>query len=427
MNFRLMYPDVLGAIAGDNRILTDDLQFAVGIFPKQVFINQPAEIVIVLQNMVDQNMQVKAGLQLPQTDKNGNPVLFDTPKPMMAISLKPGEVGVLRMPITPVAPTLPGNGYPVRVAVRYRTQGSASPVRPASGGPPPSRLDVSPFRLQVLRDVDFVSVMWNNSADIITVNFDVAPKRLPPAPDGPKPRYEALWTDELMTKERELVSARLEDARRLATRLTHGSSYKELMTAVTERFANRGMPLHPGEARAIAKMMTYTVDEAPTLEKATKLEGMRWFRELAQVLAHDENLMDMRRGELLAKFVFDAIVFDTIGFAFKIVQPKIKEDLGSVEERVNYANRVMLWLAGSGAPDLNYVYLPLVLGGLLVNRMVMHDRSESPWLLIEELHEAYQGRMRLSVSGETMVIFHELENLLHEAETLLLNQRVPRG
>lgn len=423
LNFRLMYPNVLGSIT-EHRLLTEELQFAVGLFPKSAFINQPVEVVIVLQSMIDQNMQLKVGLQLPTKDKKGHPIAIDTPKETMSLGLGPGEVGVLRLPVVAQPPTPPGQ-YPIRVAIRYRAP-EGNRIRPPDGGPPPSVLEISPFRLQVLRDVDFESRMWNDSIDIITVVLDVASRTMPQIPSGLKPRYETLWTAHYMERERELVTAHLEEARLLATRLVHGSSYPDLYKAVVERFEARGLPLHPGEAIAIAKMMTYTVDEAPTLETSIKLEGTRWFRAMAQVLAHDEQMFEMKRGELLAHYCFDAILFDSIGIAFNLVQPKVKENLGDLNERIAYANRLLMWIAGQGHPDLNYVYLPLVLGGITVNRIVTHTREAYPWRLVEELWEAYRGRMRLEISDATVVVFHMVEQLLTEAERMLVAQRLPR-
>lgn len=427
MKFQLMYPDVLGAVADKNRIFNNDLQFAVGIFPKQAFINQPIEVVVLLQNMVDQNMQVKVAIQLPTADKQGHPIIVDTPKAQISLGLRPGEVGVLRMPIVANPPSPPGQGYPIRVAVRYRTPKDGARVRPPDGGPPPSVLGISPFKLQVLRDVNFAARQWNESADIITVTFDLVAKRLPASTQELKPRYETLWTAEDMVEEEKLVSEYIDEARRLATHLVDGSSFPDLLPAVKERFALRGMPLHPGEARAIAKMMAYTVDEAPNLEMSIKFEGTRWFRALCQVLAHDPDIVeDLRRGEIFAKYMFDAIIFDAIGFGFKVLQPKVKENLGNLEERLNYANRILVWLAGQGQPDLNYVYLPLVLGGVVVNRLVRYSREESPWAMVDELYEAHAGRLRLEVPDETVLIFNILQQLLDEISEQLTRQRVPR-
>ena len=120
-------------ITGGTRISMDKLQCALGIFPTQTYMNQPVEVILILQNMVDQPMQIKVGLQLPSQDKKGHPVVIDADKKTLTLSMRPGEVGVLRIPIIPLPPTQPGTGFPVRVAVRYRTPNEGHAVRPPAG------------------------------------------------------------------------------------------------------------------------------------------------------------------------------------------------------------------------------------------------------------------------------------------------------
>ncbi len=419
-----MYPDVLGAITGGTRISMDKLQCALGIFPQRTYINQPVEVILILQSMVDLSMQVKVGLQLPTQDKKGQPVVMDTPRKTLAIGLRPGEVGVLRIPIIPHPPTQPGTGFPVRVAVRYRTPAEGQAIRPPAGGAPPSVLGVSSFKLQVLREVEFTAHTWNQSTDILTTYFDIAPKRIPPIERDLQPRYESLWTHEEMREERQLVQAKLEDARRVGSGLTKTQVYIPLMEAVDDRFGNRGMPLHPGEAQAVAKMMTYTLDEGLELEPGFEVEESRWFQTLCQVLAHDERVEDMHRGDLTTSYLFEATLYDAILLGFGVIQPKVKEFLGDRNERMSYANRVLTWYAGQGEPDLSYVYLPLVLGGVVVNQLVT-PRNENPWIMVEELRQAYRGRVRL-VTGEAVAIFDMLDSLLDQAEESLRRSRIPR-
>ena len=103
----------------------------------------------------------------------------------------------------------------------------------------------------------------------------------------------------------------------------------------------------------------------------------------------------------------------------------VREDLGDRDEQVNYASRVLAWLSGYGRPDLNYIYLPLVMAGVAVNRLVKYSTLENPWELLDEMREAMSGRQRL-VSGETVIVFEILDQLLAESEKQLRFQRVPR-
>jgi hypothetical protein len=66
--FRPLYPDVLGAITGGPRVYFDSLQAAVGI--PTAGVHQPTlRGIVILQNMVDQPMQIKIGIQLPTADE----------------------------------------------------------------------------------------------------------------------------------------------------------------------------------------------------------------------------------------------------------------------------------------------------------------------------------------------------------------------
>ena len=422
--FEPVYPDVLGAITGGTRINLEHLQCALGVFPQQTYLNQPVEIVLILQNMVDQMMQVKVNIQMPKEDRKGRPIIIDTPRKMVTLGLRPGEVGVLHTPVVPKPPTSPGNKLPVRVAVRYRTARPGKHVRPFTGGPPPSIVAVSPFKLQVLQDVQFSAETWHQSTDILTTYFDIAPKVMPDIPRELQARYEALWTHEEMQAIQAPSYEHVAAARRVASGLTRTAIYLFLLDEIEERYAARGIPLHPGEAVALAKMLTYTLDEGLELEPGFDMESSQWFQVLCQVLAYDEDLEDMDRGELAAKYLFEPAFFDAIILAFSIIEPKVRIDLGTEAERVDYANRAVAWLAGQGEPDLSYVYLPLAMGAILVNELA-NVRPNNPWTMLEELKQALQGRRRLLI-GEKAPILNMTNRLLALGEDMLRRSRVDR-
>lgn len=424
--FKPFYPDVLGIVTGGTRIHMGDLQCAVGVFPRQIFVNQPAETVIVLQNMIDKEIQVKVAVRLPNEDRKGSPAVFDAARNQVTQNLKPGEVGVLRMPFVARLPTKPGKGFPVRVAIRFRTPPSAETIRPPSGGAPPSVLTISPFKLQVLRDVAFNAHIWNDSAEIITSYFEIAPRRLPRAPELPDASFETLWARENMSQEISKALAYADDARLLAqAKSQHGSSYDSFRTVIEDRFAERDWPLHPGEAMAIAKMMAYTLDDAPGLEPDVEIEETRWFIGLCQVLASDPELRHMNRHELIATYLFSEVLYESILMGFKVLESKVRENLGKREERLDYANQVMAWLGGRGQGDLNYIYLPLVLGGLSISRIVRAGIRENPWDVVDGLEEALQGRIRLA-DDSSVVVFEMLRTLLNRQAAMLRSQRIER-
>ena len=419
----LHYPDVLGQITGGPRINMEVVEVALGVYPKRAYLNQPVELVIVLQNMVNKKLQLKIAVRTPNNDPQDNIVIIEVGKPQVSFSLEAGEVGVLRMPIVGRPPTRPNKGLPVRVAIRYRVPEDAEEVRPTGGGAPPSVLSASPFKLQVLRDIEFIAHKWNESTDILTVDFGLAGKTLPVENDDLKPRYETLWAQEGLRKEIQLARAKYPEARLIARPAPTGDLYGAFVAAVEDRFARRGLPLHPGESMAIAKMMTYTVEDAPLREPDIALEQTRWFRALCQVLAANPDLTDAERNDVITREVFDSVLYDAVLVAFIVLENKVDEDLGDEAERLNYANRFMRWFAGYGDEDLTFVYLPLVLGGLSIARLVRSSDYENAWDLHDQLTEALAGRIDLSTTTG-IVIFDMLESLLDSYQRMLRALRI---
>jgi hypothetical protein len=118
LQFEPLYPDVLGAIAGGLRVTYDNvLQAALGVFPRGAYINQPIEIILILQSMIDQNIEVRVAINLPNRAPNGSSIKLTTPQKEVSRTMSAGEVGVLRLPVVALSPTQPASGVPIRIAV----------------------------------------------------------------------------------------------------------------------------------------------------------------------------------------------------------------------------------------------------------------------------------------------------------------------
>ena len=422
--FNPLYPDVLGAIAGGLRVTFDDtLQAAVGIFPRRAYFNQPVEVVVILQSMIDQNMDITVALQIPNKAADGSKMTITTPKKSVSLTLSPGEVGALRLPLVVVQPIQPFRDLPIGVTIRYRS-GNAQAVRTPMRGAPPSVLAVSPFKLHALREVEWIEYPLHPKTETLQVTFDVTPKRIPPLQELPKPGYEILWTQEQMSAEKRNLASQISEARLLAVSFTRVAVYASLVYAVDDAYATRGLPLHPGETKAIAKMLTYTLDDRSLIDPTYDLEDQRWFQTLCQVLAHDSSIARMEPGEIVARYLFEPLIYDAIMLGFTLIRSRVRANLGDRAERINYADKVIAWLAGQAESDLVYIYLPLALGGVIVNLQVTGP-NDDPWAVVEGMREAYRGRVRLAESA-TMEIFDMLDKLLNKAEDDLKRARIPR-
>jgi hypothetical protein len=410
--FPAQYPDVLGAITGGVRVNLEHLQAAFGIFPQRVFLNQPFEVFLLLQNMVNEKLDMQIELKLPVLDSERRKVQLDTPKTSIGLTLGPAEVGIWRTPVSVrTPPSVGGVRLPLYANVKPRPGRKAQIIRPPDGGPLPSVLSLSPFKLLALRDLGFKGEWTNNG---IKTYVDVESRALPPVKSTLQTRFESLWAQQALEKERALASAKIQEARRVALGVDVGSAYPALFAAVDERFARAGMPLHPGEVRAIAKLMAYTIDEAPEIQ-AGYLEHSSWFQRLCQTLAGEPNAATMHRDDIILQYLFEALLEDSVLMGFEMLKSHIKENLGDAKEQREYARRVVKWLLGQSETDLTYIYLPLVLAGAAVDRMVTIPRPDDPYALFDQLREARDGRVSL-ISGEATVIFDMLETILRAAE-----------
>jgi len=424
LRFEPLYPDVLSVIS-PLRISYEVFQAAVGIFPRQVFLNQPFEVVIILQNLIDQPLEIRLALQLPGKDADGHAMAFEAPQRSAVLHLEAGEVIAVRLPVAPVPPTQPGEGRSLSVNLQSKRPRNFRFVRALAGGAPPSIVGVSPFKLLVLRDVQFAPAPVGASRETVQLAFDIDERQLPSPPANLQPVIERLWSKAQYPAERAAIAEHMDEARALAASLPPAATLEPLFDTVTDTFAARGLPLHPGEALAIAKQMAYVVDTGGEPEGGTiPQDDLRWFQALCQVLAAEPGAANWPPGDLVAGPLFEAILYDAVLQGFSAIRLRVKTGLGDKNERVPYANRLLGWFTGQSEPDQAYIYLPLVLAGVAVNALVVLQ-GENPWELLDAVEEAARGRVRLA-SRNVKEVFDLLDKLLARAADDLRRERIQR-
>lgn len=185
-----VYPDVLGAITGGTRRELPTLQCALGVFPAGIAVGQPFEVVVILQSMIARPQDIALALRLPRRDPQGNPLSFTVPHPELKLQMSSGEVGIVHLPVIPRPPTPPARGYPLILRVLVAEGSPTWRVRLPGAGAPPDALTISPFRLEVLREIAFSSEGERNQ---LHGRFDVIPGYVRSTPAYPAPKYQVLW------------------------------------------------------------------------------------------------------------------------------------------------------------------------------------------------------------------------------------------
>jgi hypothetical protein len=188
----------------------------------------------------------------------------------------------------------------------------------------------------------------------------------------------------------------------------------EMLTKTTaERFAAAGITLLDAEARLIAKLMTLIVEYAnpkttqhgyqaagrfaiapllarPPWELETPDPLPHWGRALLRLIARDARAAP-GAPQVIARMIYDDLLRDAVEWGFELVESATGEDIGSEAERRAYADRLIAALDTKSGVTFSQVYLPLVMGGILINDSLLMER-EDPAELLKGASHALEGR-----------------------------------
>src|SRR5690606_7741997 len=109
----------------------------------------------------------------------------------------------------------------------------------------------------------------------------------------------------------------------------------------------------------------------PALEKrARDLQLPRWFDGMLRAVARDERVMS-HPVAAVARLLYMPLLSDAIDLGFALVERNTGEDVGTDREKTDYAERLLASLAHrNGGMNFTHAYMPLVLGGIIVNDRV---------------------------------------------------------
>jgi hypothetical protein len=88
------------------------------------------------------------------------------------------------------------------------------------------------------------------------------------------------------------------------------------------------------------------------------------------------------------------------------VETATGENLGSPEEMEHYADRVIEMLKsgqGDSELDFNRVYLPLIMGGIIVNDQMLTEK-EDPAELLKGISHALEARLQTDPNADPTIV-----------------------
>lgn len=393
---------MLGYIAGGARAVIGAVQVAAAVKPPAVRPGQSLVALLLVQNAADTRVEVAATLHLPKSF-SGQSVRF-------VASLAAGEVGVISLPLA-AQPDAREGQHKLGIEVDARPLAKPERVREADGGSlfdprslPPERLR----RLDALKAMTF-SASKRLGRNIVETGVEVLSGGAAAAADGQAAAWISLWTAADIPDDRLLLVhfGNLLRARALP-QLKRANTLPPLISATVARFDKAGYALRPVEALMIAKVMALILEYAapagfshPVLEAGIydltpALSGSptagplpRWGRTYLRLLARDERAA-AQTPAVIARMAYEPLLRDAIDLSFNLVERATGEDVGAESEKADYADRLLVALGGGTGIDFARAYMPLVLGGIIVNEQTATagtnfvEALRDLWALLDE-------------------------------------------
>jgi hypothetical protein len=416
------YPDVLGYITNGARHVSDVVQVALATRPRVVRAGRPFEVVMVVQNTVDVAVEVTVTLNLPETDTEHKKGRFVTSTERLVIDMQPGEVGLIKLPVSTLPDTAVSNEYSAAMDIKVKTgeKPKARLRRPDGGGP--VKLEVlKPDAAQLIEELQKLAFStakkgggWLRGGDVIETQFGVMAGKVGQIADL-KPGWVSLWTMDDLDDDSMLVQRYKEMLRlRVLPELRRDNLLGPMQALTKKRFAEAGYPLLDAEVPFIAKLLTIVLEYAHAAEAGhaiyaagkynldmwiaekpvdlgmeVKMVLPRWTATMLRAIARDERVGSVPVKAVL-HFAYYDLVFDACEYAFSLIETATGEDLGTPEEVAQFSDSVVAKLKDGGI-DFTHTYMPLLMGGVLVGDQVL-VKGERISDMFQALRDAFDQR-----------------------------------
>lgn len=375
------YPDVLGDLVdARQRFEVNGVQYVMALEPPAIAPGEATSLRVWLQSCWDMPLQVAITLYLPTQP----PTAFSIIQEQTDVPLEPAEVGELTIPIATSADLLPGDYLlSTTLGVHFETRGLYVRSQKSEGQLGDTLLSFhTGMALAATMGLGFVAGTQPEQDLSLHVEGEPQPG---PAPDL-TPTFLSHWTVAdlpIQGKARRYVN---EQRLYLQPQLTRQALYLSFLQESQERFREAGLPLHIGEAIVLAKVLTYSTEyflKHPNRQDAVLVP--------AYTLAYRYNLPVNDPVFLIARADYPRLVRLAISLSFGLLRQRLGRDVWTKVEQLAVADLVTERMTQGGTLPAEFLYLPLLLGGLLINDQVQMP-GENPAQSLRLLAQARQKR-----------------------------------
>jgi len=417
-----LYPDLLGVITQNKRLNLDVVQAALASRPSKVAAGQDFEILILLQNASDVDVDVLLELHLPDKDQQGKKGMFFSKSARLLVGLQPAEVGYVVLPASCSPKTAPAEKYPFRVDLKVtHLDKTLKPqrLRSAQGGEAVPFAELSETQRRAL--ISLRSLSWEalpNARHSLEATLAVTPPNVAPLRDF-KAEWISLWTLKDLQDKSQLLGRMSEYLGAFLPHLNRAEMLRPMLDATQAIFTRAGYPLKLAEAIVISKLLTHVLCDIGSANKpviqqtASATQTMpalaptalpdpehdllslfqgppRWYKNLIEILTYEPRLR-LYPEKVVKELLYEDLVEDSIGHSFYMLKVLGLYDVGPKSEVLGWAGRVRQALGQNGALDYILVYMPLVLGGVMVNNR-LNLRGEMVRDTLHAVQSAHETR-----------------------------------
>lgn len=354
------YPEVLADFAdARQRFEADGIQYVARFEPDVLSAGQATNLRFTLQSVVDAPVNLSVALEIPKPPRKVQG--FQVAQQQIQFQVQAGEVSELKIPLL-VVDAPPGN-YFFRLSLQGKVTQRAQRIRPpkASG-----RMPAIPIRDVVgLELANTVGIAYQSKPERrVTLGLKVQGTAEPAQADM-TPTVVELWKGNEL--ELQVQATKEFSVRRLhiIPPLTRQVVFTAMLNESCQRFSELGMSLSLGEAIFLTKMLTYTVELF--LSDEVLQDGL--FIPVFQRLLASQTPFDNATW-LLMKFGYTHIVNLAIALSFGLLENHWQKRFWPIEEQRVLRNFVVGQLRRGQPLPIDLLYIPLILGGVLVGRQV---------------------------------------------------------
>jgi hypothetical protein len=438
------YPDLLGYVTEDQRLNIGVIQTALAVRPEIVRAGRFCEVILFVQNVSDAPVDVTVILTLPERDNKKQKERFVAKVNRLVIGVQPAEVGFVRLPVSIMPDTASGE-YKFSVEVNAKALEKGNRIRPAEPVPLVKR-QIHPRlleKLDKLRSLTFTGEKRSLIKNVLEISLPLLAGK-PEAQVDLKPGWVSLWSMlDLKSDPLYLIKRyQKEMLEQVLPNIVRMRTYQPLYDETVKRFESAAYPLKPLEASLIARSMALILEYATIQERvfdsplATPPEEYQikpvinrlsdeyaveneepvvlpqWSVAMLRAIAQDKRAAQFPE-RAVVRFAYDELLRDTIKRGFYLIEAATGEDLGSDEDKENYANQVLEKLAGKSQMDFTYAYLPLVMSGMVIydSMLVSGEKLQD---IMNQMSEILYYR-RSEINDDNRPVFLMAKELLEQA------------